>query len=315
MSAHILVVGIDGVRLDTLRAARTPHLDAVEAAGWLAEFELSEDAPTLSGPTWASVATGLWPRVHGIHGNVFAGHRLAAFPDVFTTAKRRGFATYVGATWSPLVTTEHGGPLFTAPTRLAYADGHALGHDRADQDVADDAARMLGAGGFDAAFVYLGEPDEVAHELGTGPQYTAAVERADRRLGQVLDAVRARPGFAAERWTFLVVTDHGHRDEGGHGGRTRWERTAWLAACGAGIGPQAPAGVSHVSVAPTVLDVLGQDLRHESHLAGVSLLEPALPAADATGDPHSGTADRAAAGLLAADRPAPGTAVPAPAGV
>ena len=97
----------------------------------------------------------------------------------------------------------------------------------------------------------------------------------------VLAAVRARPGFAAERWTFLVVTDHGHRDEGGHGGRTRWERTAWLAACGAGIGPQAPTGVSHVSVAPTVLDVLGQDLRHESHLAGVSLLvhRPAAPSA------------------------------------
>lgn len=272
MSAHILVVGIDGVRLDTARAAHTPHLDAVERDGWLAEFELSTDAPTLSGPTWASVATGLWPRVHGIYGNVFSGHRLDAFPDVFTTAKRRGFTTFVGASWAPLVTTAYGGPMFISPSLLTFADGHTLGHDVADQHVADAAARALGQGTFHASFVYLGEPDEVAHELGTGAEYTAAIERADRRLGQVLDAVRSRPRYAQESWTVLVVTDHGHRDEGGHGGRSRWERSAWLAACGAGIGKTPPADVSHVSVAPTVLAVLGQPLIGESHLAGTSLI-------------------------------------------
>ncbi|GAA1395680.1 alkaline phosphatase family protein [Catellatospora coxensis] len=279
MSAHILVVGIDGVRLDTARAAHTPHLDAIEREGWLAEFELSTDAPTLSGPTWASVATGLWPRVHGIYGNVFTGHRLDAFPDVFTTAKRRGFTTFVGASWAPLVTTAYGGPMFASPSLLTFADGHTLGHDAADQHVADAAARALGQGTFHASFVYLGEPDEVAHELGTGAEYTAAIERADRRLGQVLGAVRARPRHTDESWTVLVVTDHGHRAEGGHGGRSRWERSAWLAACGAGVGTAPPTDVSHVSVAPTVLAVLGQPLIGESHLAGTSLVpeRPTIP--------------------------------------
>ncbi|GAA2370345.1 hypothetical protein Cme02nite_45730 [Catellatospora methionotrophica] len=62
MSAHILVVGIDGVRLDTARAAHTPHLDAVVRDGWPAEFELSTDAPTLSGPTWAVGGDSRWKR-------------------------------------------------------------------------------------------------------------------------------------------------------------------------------------------------------------------------------------------------------------
>ncbi|MBV1851649.1 alkaline phosphatase family protein [Catellatospora tritici] len=275
---YVVVFGVDGVRLDTLRAARTPHLDAIEAAGFLAEFEVSTDAPTLSGPCWASVATGMPPRVHGIFGNVFANHRLGVFGDVFATVRRRGLPTFVGAAWAPLVTTAHGGPVFAPPTRLSYADGEVLGHDAADGLVADDAARALGQGDFNASFVYLGEPDEVAHAVGCGSDYVAAIERADARVGRVRAAIEARPTYPAEHWTFLVVTDHGHVDAGGHGGRSRWERTAWLAACGAGVGGAAPDGVNHLSVAPTVLAALGHDLRHESHLPGVSLVGDPVPA-------------------------------------
>ncbi|SCL26685.1 hypothetical protein GA0070624_3354 [Micromonospora rhizosphaerae] len=61
-------------------------------------------------------------------------------------------------------------------------------------------------------------------------RYISAIEAADRRIGQILDAISTRPSYADEEWTTIVVTDHGHRDGGGHGQRTRWERTAWIAA-------------------------------------------------------------------------------------
>lgn len=93
---HVLVVGIDGVRLDLLRTTTTPHLDAIAAAGFLAPVEIDEDTPTMSGPCWTTIATGVGIAKHGVHGNHFGGNRLAVFPD-FTTrlAQEDGRRTFV----------------------------------------------------------------------------------------------------------------------------------------------------------------------------------------------------------------------------
>ncbi len=56
---HVLVVGIDGVRLDLLAELDTPHLDELADAGFLAPVEIDEATPTMSGPCWATIATGV----------------------------------------------------------------------------------------------------------------------------------------------------------------------------------------------------------------------------------------------------------------
>jgi hypothetical protein len=74
----------------------------------------------------------------------------------------------------------------------------------------------------------------------------------------LLAALRSRPGYADERWTVILVTDHGHVDEGGHGGDSDVERTAWVAASGPGIEAGAEHGpVRHVDVAAHVFEALG----------------------------------------------------------
>ena len=56
----------------------------------------------------------------------------------------------------------------------------------------------------------------------------------------------------------VVVTDHGHLDQGGHGGREPEVATAWAAAAGPGLGPGGPAPVTRQDqVAPLVLAALG----------------------------------------------------------
>ena len=55
----------------------------------------------------------------------------------------------------------------------------------------------------------------------------------------------------------IVVTDHGHIDEGGHGGDSDVERTAWMLLGGDGAPRAAPATLSNVDIAPTVLAHLG----------------------------------------------------------
>ncbi len=56
----------------------------------------------------------------------------------------------------------------------------------------------------------------------------------------------------------MVVTDHGHLDRGGHGGREPEVTTAWAAAAGPGISPGGPPAVTRqMQVAPLVLAALG----------------------------------------------------------
>jgi hypothetical protein len=77
-------------------------------------------------------------------------------------------------------------------------------------------------------------------------------------VGRLLAAVRSRPSVADEAWTTVVVTDHGHLDQGGHGGREPEVATAWAAAAGPGLHPGGPSPVTRQDqVAPLVLGALG----------------------------------------------------------
>jgi hypothetical protein len=100
--------------------------------------------------------------------------------------------------------------------------------------------------------------DITGHAAGAGAAYRQAARAADRRVGRLLAAVWSRPSVAQEAWTTVVVTDHGHLDRGGHGGREPEVATAWAAAAGPGIRPGGPPPVTRQDqVAPLVLGALG----------------------------------------------------------
>ncbi|MFI8459515.1 alkaline phosphatase family protein [Kitasatospora sp. NPDC085464] len=281
---HVLVVGIDGVRLDLLAQLHTPHLDRVAEQGFLAPVRIDDPTPTMSGPCWATILTGVDVTKHAVWGNDLSGNRLRVFPD-FTTrlAAERGRRTAAVGGWAPLFLAQDGGPLFLAPSRLCYIAPQAdtpEAWEECDESVATEAARLLiGEAGLDACFVYLGSPDETAHFRGCGADYREAVEAADRRLGRLLSALDGRPGRADEQWTVIVVTDHGHREAGGHGGRSTAERTAWIAACGPDIpADAAPGALRHADVAAHAYRALDIPLDHHWTLDGrpFAVREPSL---------------------------------------
>ncbi|SEK89758.1 alkaline phosphatase family protein [Streptacidiphilus jiangxiensis] len=259
---RVLVVGIDGVRLDLLGELDTPRLDEIAAAGFLAPVLIDPGTPTMSGPCWATIATGVHVTKHAVWNNDFTGHRLAVFPD-FLTRLTHGFGrrTYVAAAWEPLVLARAGGPLFNGPGRLSFVAPAAEtceDWEAVDERMVRDAVAVLREEDPEASFVYLGAVDETAHLRGCGADYRAAILRADERLGRLLDAVRARPTYADEDWTVIVVTDHGHVDEGGHGGDSLLERTAWIACAGPEFTPGSVTGpLRHVDVVPQIFASLG----------------------------------------------------------
>lgn len=262
VSEHVLVIGIDGVRWDTLLSESTPHLDSVAAQGFRAPVRVNDDGPTISGPAWATVLTGVLPSRHGIADNDFTGHRLAEHPDVLSLARsqRPGIATWAGAAWLPLVTAASGGPMLLGG---GWSPGGEQAHTAEEWEVADSAVTAAcveflrshdGARG-SLVFCYLGGVDEVGHVHGVGPLYRDFVRRSDARVGDLLAVLATRP--SEERWTILAVTDHGHVDAGGHGGDTDEERTAWLVAAGSDVPLAPPAALEQADVAGHAWHVLG----------------------------------------------------------
>lgn len=263
MSA-VLVLGIDGVRHDALCAASTPALDRLAAAGFRVPVPVFADTPTISGPCWTTIATGLAAPVHGVRDNTTPGHPVR--PDFLTRirAARPGAGTFAAAGWAPLVRPVGCGPIFAGHGFLPLTPGErydVAAADRADEAIVAATVDVLSAGTEAgtpaAAFVHLGTPDLVAHRDGVGVGYRQAIETADRRAGRILAAVRDRAAATGEDWSVLVTTDHGHRDGGGHGGNSVAERAAWLIAAGPGVPRRPPSVLTQADICGLALSAAG----------------------------------------------------------
>ncbi|MCL7985822.1 MAG: alkaline phosphatase family protein [marine benthic group bacterium] len=257
--ARVLVVGIDGVRVDMLARADTPVLDSLAESGFFSD-EAKTRVRTVSGPGWSSMLTGVRTAKHGVDSNDFSGNRYADWPDFLTRleAARPELGTFAVLDWPPLGTTDSGGPLISdAIDHKLNFDGEADGYDHADSMSVVAAAEHLRSGDVHAAFVYLGDPDVVSHATDSfSDAYRASIETADTRLGLLLAALRARPGYERENWLILVSTDHGRNDAGGHGGNSPSETTIFFLAAGPSVTPH------RTDCPPEIVDVAATALAH-----------------------------------------------------
>lgn len=265
-AAHVLVIGIDGAGYDPVTEVPTPQLDRLAAAGFLRPVSVHPEVPTISGPSWATMVTGVLPRTHCIYDNDLTGHALGAHPDFVHLARRKypDLQAFIGADWQPLVTAHSGGPLFAdggyLPDCQRGAQAQPADWHRADQLVTGAGAAFLGE--LDgrlgsASFVYLHGCDTAGHETGVGERYREMIQASDERVGQLVRAIDARATRTEEDWVVIVATDHGHRPEGGHGGDTAAERTAWIAAAGVGVPAGWQGGLELADVAGHAFSVLG----------------------------------------------------------
>ncbi|MGH3714220.1 MAG: alkaline phosphatase family protein [Micromonosporaceae bacterium] len=260
----VVVFGLDGLNFDKIAPANAPNLDALIAGGRRSQTWLYANpmAPTLSGPGWATIGTGVWPDKHKVTSNSWGtSTNLSRYPDFLTRLEQADSAksTYAIADWSPLTSNSAGQAIFTDAIDARVTVSDAQGYARADAEIAGKAAAQMTATGPDASFVYFGEIDIAGHSCGTElPCYNTAIEHSDAHIGTVINAIKARPTYAEEDWTFLVTTDHGHVPAGGHGGSTPAERSSFVIEYGPGIAAGVPAIKSkNVDIANTVLGIHG----------------------------------------------------------
>ncbi len=270
--ANLLFVTIDTLRADHVgawgnAAAETPALDGLAARG--VRCARAEAAAPLTGPSHATIFTGLYPPEHGVRDNVVftldASHvTLAAL------LKARGYRTAAFVAAYPVARDFGLGQGFDE-----YHEGFhetpipGQGAERPGNEVADEAIAWLRAehGPF-FAWVHLYDPHapytppSPYRERFAGRPYDGEIAFADAQLGRILQALDA----SGRRDDTLIVAmaDHGE-SLGEHDEQTHailvYESTLHIPLIFAGRG--VPKGrvvedrVSAVDVLPTVLGLLG----------------------------------------------------------
>ncbi|MEW4489409.1 alkaline phosphatase family protein [Thalassoglobus sp. JC818] len=258
-----LLIGIDGLRADALKAAKTPHIDALIESGAFTENtqilgERYQENDTISGPGWSSFLTGVWADKHGVHDNSFTGKNYTEYPHFFHYVKVQfpQAKTHSFVDWSPI--DEH--IVSDADVHKVYpAHGHEE-YTKQDREVTRDAVKTLREDDCHVVMAYLGAVDETGHRYGFHPSvsaYTTAIERVDAQVGLMIRAMRSRPNFDAEDWLVVISTDHGGQGLGHGGGHSIDEiRTTFLIVSGQ------PAKVGKIEEQTYLVDVPVTVLTH-----------------------------------------------------
>lgn len=275
-----LVIGIDGLRADALKqqveTGNAPSIAALVANGtvtWNAyaggQLGNATQQPTISGPGWTSIATGMWTNRHNVVDNSTPAYNQPAVSGSYLVTQAPHFArrleeaapgTFASsiASWSWIED-------YLVAAQPSYLDYHAKGvggsYAVRDTDVKAKAVAHLGSADPDLLFLHFDQVDGAGHSYGfsTGvANYMNAITAVDSLVGEVMAAINARPQRAAEQWVVVLTTDHGGTSGGGHGGQSEGERTIPLIVSGNGI----PVGVSTASpgqtaVPPTVIRYFG----------------------------------------------------------
>ncbi len=227
-ASRLLILGVDGCRPDALLLCRTPHLTGLAESGAFTWWALSRP-PTKSGPCWSSVFTGVWNGKHGVTDNTFSNSRFDLYPMLFRRLKdaRPDFSSGWFVNWPDL------------NTAMPHGAETAAG-DWSDEKTVDRAVDLLTHGNPSALFVQLGAIDSEGHASGfdpDNPAYRSAIETTDGRVGEVLDAMRSRPGYADENWMVIALADHGGLGTH-HGGSTIEEMRTFFIVSGGGTQPR-----------------------------------------------------------------------------
>jgi hypothetical protein len=204
LTKKVLIIGIDGTMPSALAVAQTPNLNALIANGCFSNRVVSHPV-THSAASWSSLFTGVWGDKHGVNdpGNSFAGNQFAIYPSFFKHLEDANPAlnTVCLARWSPLLTV-----VPDADVKLSFST---------DAAITTETVNRLTTTNPDVFYMILLDVDSAGHTYGWGPtvpQYVNAIEVADGRVGQIINALHSRATYAQEDWLVFVATDHGEHD-------------------------------------------------------------------------------------------------------
>lgn len=191
---HVAVVLIDGLRVDEARALSSWR--ALRGASATGTIRLG--MPTLSRPFYHHLFTGVPAHASGVRSNRF--DQRARHDSVMDRVRAAGGHVFIAAGGLDWMRRMHGRP----------GDGGSDQHDALERGPLDRTiAAWRAAAAPSLLVVHHVRVDSSAHQGGV---HSAAHARALAQADAVVARVAASSGY------HFLLSDHGHRDTGGHGG-------------------------------------------------------------------------------------------------
>lgn len=248
LAKRVIVVVIDGCRLDRFREAEKPYLEKMMAGGTV--FESVETTyPARTVVCFSSMFTGAAPEKHGISSNLVLklGLRVESVFDALRRAGKKG----------RLVGIAHLIDAFGDDVASVTSVAH---NDKIDQNLIAAARRELEEHDPELLVIQLLAVDQNGHTRGTYyPEYVERIEITDRLIEEFMGWCAER-GHLDDETAVVLMADHGQgRGIGAHGHLSEGERFVPFAMWGSGVARGRTVAEPHsiLDLAPTISYLLG----------------------------------------------------------
>lgn len=301
---RVMIVGMDGTRAEALDVATTPNLDTLRLNGFADLNAITGDV-SLSGPGWASMLTGVWCDKHNVLDNdaTWQQSRFDVYPHFITRLEQADAArnTFSVSHWPPI-----NDEILCADERNGQDANNCGGADQVvtvgtDVEVRDAVVSVLTNGDPDVVFMQFDDVDHAGHGDPSGDpggfcpfvngdlqdgdhagsctaaqfnqNYLDTITLTDEYIGDILDALAARPNFLQENWLVMVSPDHGGAGQAfnQHGFPHDQDRRTYFIIAGQEAAALPNTRVKMVDIAATALFHLGVTIDPAWNLDGLPL--------------------------------------------
>ncbi len=248
LAKRVIVVVIDGCRLDRFHEARKPYLEEMMASGSVYE-SVETTYPARTVVCFSSMFTGAAPDAHGIRSNLVLklGLKVESIFDVLRRHKKVG----------RLVGIAHLIDAFGDDVASVTSVAH---NDKIDQNLIAAARRELEEHDPELLILQLLAVDQNGHTRGTYyPEYVERIEITDGLIEEFMRWCEER-GYLDQDTAVILMADHGQgRGIGAHGHLSEGERFVPFAMWGSGVAEGLTISEPHsiLDLAPTISYLLG----------------------------------------------------------
>ena len=270
MNRKVVLVIMDGAGYDSV-VSECGYLEGCVALGQARRWKMKTVLPSLSGPMYETIHTGLWPHEHGIVSN--EGMRASDSPNVFSLTRAAGKRTaavaqeyfyrlYVDRPWDPLRSIEHedeGTDIQFARFYSMEGYGPVNAVAPAEIDLCAQATLLMERHAPDYILLHSCSADTLGHTFGGhSKEYRSQIWHIDNALS------RAIPTWRKMGYDLIVTADHGMTEDHWHGGTSPMATEVPFYLFSDVAGPDAESELSQLGIAATILDLLGIPRPEES---------------------------------------------------
>ncbi|PSL46248.1 type I phosphodiesterase/nucleotide pyrophosphatase [Chitinophaga niastensis] len=197
----VLCLVIDGVRGETMRSLKPAVIWSMRDSAVFSWSGIG-DVSGADGATWADMLTGVTGKQHGVIGDDYTKADLVNHPVFTKYLKDAGVLSRSAA--------------FCAAAPLSQQlIGNSMDVNKvftSDTDVKNAVINELGNDSATIVFAEFNQVNAAGKQYGYDesiPQYVNAIQDADNKVGEIMNALRARKNYADENWLVIVTSNHG----------------------------------------------------------------------------------------------------------